>query len=1008
MVTVANSASEYSRNVFGDKKQHMDKVIEILNSQGLMHSSLVNSEVEWFYESLGMDDLYFMMEKPSVVADHILGFYASRLAGISSKKEKFEINFDRIDDESAVFIHTSTPGVSRIDGPHYEQIIDENYLDISNPKLAYRLETYRSTGTISDKAKSSVRAYFVNKCDFVNPAPDSIESRDINQVGDKIFLAKVADDNRKKYQELINLALERTGPVIQCEIEETLDEHRILIAYRQGSTSSLFAGLSDLYHYNGFYSSRKYVEQFSNGITVISLSLVPSRVQSREDTLLSLEQVVRGASLLYCLPNSPLQIMFKKSELSVQEVSYSYICWIFAQHFLNRLGSEFTTLSEILGSSAPENVEILNNIKKRLRQETFTRETILSVILTQAPLIKLLYNEFAIAHYVSSASNKLRPSLSMLRLSDSKQLSDEEIDAKIVLSVHNSKELLIMRSFHQFNKHVLKTNFYQPTKVALSFRMSPGFLPKVEYPESPYGIFLIVGAEFRGFHVRFQDISRGGLRIIRSRDEEAYTSNQRSLFDENYALALTQHRKNKDIPEGGAKGTILLNIDCQDKPFVAFEKYVDSILDLILVGNSPGIKERIVDLYGKEEILFFGPDEGSAGFMDWASKHAKHRGASFWKAFTTGKSQDMGGIPHDKYAMTTNSVHQYVLGILRKLSIDESTITKFQTGGPDGDLGSNEIIISKDKTTSIVDGNGVLHDPSGINREELLKLAKNRKMIDNFDISKLGNGGFRVLVDETKITLPDGTFVLNGLDFRNTYHTSPYSAATLFVPCGGRPESIDVNNVSKLISSDGVPRFKYIVEGANLFFTQDARIRIEKAGAVLFKDASSNKGGVTSSSLEVLSALSFSDDEHRSLMCTQPDGSLPEFYQKYVKEVQNKIIRNARLEFECIWKESLRTGKPKCVLSDEVSKAIVIMRAQLESTSLWDNLKLRNVVLEEALPPLILQNLGLETIMKRVPQAYLKSIFSAHLASGFIYEFGTEPTQFSFFEYMSPYYSKAK
>jgi hypothetical protein len=31
-----------------------------------------------------------------------------------------------------------------------------------------------------------------------------------------------------------------------------------------------------------------------------------------------------------------------------------------------------------------------------------------------------------------------------------------------------------------------------------------------------------------------------------------------------------------------------------------------------------------------------------------------------------------------------------------------------QTGGPDGDLGSNEIKISKDKTIGVVDGSGVL------------------------------------------------------------------------------------------------------------------------------------------------------------------------------------------------------------------------------------------------------------------------------------------------------------
>jgi hypothetical protein len=55
--------------------------------------------------------------------------------------------------------------------------------------------------------------------------------------------------------------------------------------------------------------------------------------------------------------------------------------------------------------------------------------------------------------------------------------------------------------------------------------------------------------------------------------------------------------------------------------------------------------------------------------MDWASLHCRNRGAHFWKAFTTGKSQSLGGIPHDMYGMTTRSVHQYVLGIMRKLNI---------------------------------------------------------------------------------------------------------------------------------------------------------------------------------------------------------------------------------------------------------------------------------------------------------------------------------------------------
>lgn len=125
-------------------------------------------------------------------------------------------------------------------------------------------------------------------------------------------------------------------------------------------------------------------------------------------------------------------------------------------------------------------------------------------------------------------------------------------------------------------------------------------------------------------------------------------------------------------------GTILLSLDHQDKAFEAFQKYVDSILDLLQLDNS------VVDYYKKEEILFFGPDEGTAGFMDWASQHSKRRGYKFWKSFTTGKSPQFGGIPHDLYGMTTRSIHQYVLGVLEKLNIKESETTKLQTGGPDG------------------------------------------------------------------------------------------------------------------------------------------------------------------------------------------------------------------------------------------------------------------------------------------------------------------------------------
>jgi len=109
--------------------------------------------------------------------------------------------------------------------------------------------------------------------------------------------------------------------------------------------------------------------------------------------------------------------------------------------------------------------------------------------------------------------------------------------------------------------------------------------------------------------------------------------------------------------------------------------------------------------------------------------------------------------------------------------------------------------------------------------------------------------------------LPSGELVESGLLFRNSFHLNPNVSADFFIPCGGRPEAINVSNVHQMFNEKGVPRFKYIVEGANLFISEASREVLEKAGVILFKDASTNKGGVTSSSFEVLAALSMDDDD---------------------------------------------------------------------------------------------------------------------------------------------------
>lgn len=75
----------------------------------------------------------------------------------------------------------------------------------------------------------------------------------------------------------MNSALKRTGPIVECYEVEGSSERRVVICFKQGTVNGFFSALSSLYHFYGLFSDRKYVEQFSNGYTIISMYLKPLR-----------------------------------------------------------------------------------------------------------------------------------------------------------------------------------------------------------------------------------------------------------------------------------------------------------------------------------------------------------------------------------------------------------------------------------------------------------------------------------------------------------------------------------------------------------------------------------------------------------------------------------------------------------------------------------------------------------------------------------------------------------
>ncbi len=932
--------------------ESLKKIEQIIFNKGNFSKERVQQGLHTFCCKIGMVRYYFKTTPIETIASHVESILAAEVIALNRGSKQLDVDFVSEQPDSAMYL---------INDEHEKGIEIERRMENLFP--AYRLQSYRTPGIA---LASHFRSYFAERPVYAMPDAQTTEI-DINNVAAKQFLEMTTDEARDRYQEMLQKSITWNQPYIEVT-DKVRDEIRIMVSVPMWGSYRFLSGISDIINYYGLVSKHKYAEPFSNGRLIISVYL------DAESTRPHVDDMVTDISLIYVNPENELSPLIRKNILSVHEAFYARGAWKFTHQFLSSFNVEYMALMQEL-KDRPDLIDILDTLRTRLVKDSYTEARIVQTIYSHPEMIKKLYVHF---------EDRFNPDRN--NSTGIQKFNFDEVPHEI--------DRAVLEFFLLFNNVVLKTNFYKREKTSLAFRLDPTqFLDPIEYKEKPFGVFMILAKELRGFHVRFRDISRGGIRIVKSRDAENYDHNSDSIFDENYNLAFTQQKKNKDIPEGGSKGTILLNLEYQNKGEFAFEKYVDGLLDVILP------HEKVKDYFGKEEILFLGPDEGTAEVMSWAAHRARQRGYKFWKSFSTGKPLSEGGIPHDVYGMTTNSVHEYVLGILRKLEINEENITKVQTGGPDGDLGSNEILISKDKTLCVVDGSGVLFDPDSIDREELTRLAKKRVMVEQFDKTKLSKKGFLVCINDRNVTLPDGSVVENGLAFRNNFHLNPMLRADLFVPCGGRPNSINIQNWKQLLDDNGVPRFKYIVEGANLFLTQQARLVLEEKGVIIFKDASANKGGVTSSSLEVLASLALTDQEYEQHLIVK-DGKTPEFRNNYVNDVINVVRENARLEFEVLWNENKKSKTPMAILTDQLSDKINKVADSIHRSDFCMDKTLCRAVVEQHCPPTLVKMVGVDEILNRVPKNYLQAIMASWLASHFIYEFGLEADEIDFHSFL--------
>ncbi len=927
-------------------------------STGYMSPENTRRVIDWFLNDLGIDPYYFQYTALEEIGRHLIAISASELVSrYGGEGVGIQLMNER-EDQAVYIVEEQSARTEEI-----EQRIETKYPH-------FRIQSYI---TRKKSGKHFLRLYIVTRTTF-GTVETKMSNLPFEESADGVFLKQSAPETVARYRQAWETMGVRPIPYIAVSEKAGTNETRVMVGLHSHQPKHFLTNFSHLFYKYGVHSNRKYREVFRDGRRIYTFyfdRMDPATVEDFSRDLLG----------VIMLPVHAITRLFHDEIYSPHETIYAIAAASFTHQFLTLMTNEYATLNHALRDQ-PEALGILETLRLSMTKDAYSEERISGVVIEHHELVSELYRHFeALLHPFK-------------RDIDPQPLEKGILD-RIEKEVPAESDRLVLHWFLDFNRAIRKTNFFLRDKRGLAFHLDPSFLSQSDYPEKPFGLYFFVSREALGFHIRFRDIARGGIRIVKSRHHSQYLHNLNTIFLENYNLASTQQKKNKDIPEGGAKGTILLHEGSQNEEHEAFVSYIDAMLDLLVP------EREVLDPAGKKEILFLGPDERTAELMNWAAVYARRRGYPYWKAFTTGKEPALGGIPHDMYGMTTAGVHQYVLGALEKLGLKEEGLTKLQTGGPDGDLGSNEILISRDRTIGVVDGSGVLYDPAGLDREELVRLARKRVMVEQFGRSLLSRDGFFVSVNDRAITLPDGTAVPNGEDFRNRFHLLPYAKADLFVPCGGRPAAININNWTQVLDERGQPKFRLIIEGANLFITEEARLRLEEKGVVLIKDASTNKGGVTSSALEVLASLALTDEQYDQHMVVR-DGKLPAFRKAYIEEILRRVRDNARDEFELLWREHGPKGTPFTLLTNQVSRKINDITDAVVASSLADNPVIRQRVIRQYTPKVLLELVGLEELMRRVPGNYLKAIIGTTLATGFVYRHGLSAGEVDFYDYVAP------
>jgi glutamate dehydrogenase len=408
----------------------------------------------------------------------------------------------------------------------------------------------------------------------------------------------------------------------------------------------------------------------------------------------------------------------------------------------------------------------------------------------------------------------------------------------------------------------------------------------------------------------------------------------------------------------------------------------------------------VVDYFGDEEAIELGPDENMHDSMiELIARQAVKRRYLLGRGVISSKK---AGIGHKEYGVTSLGVVTFAEIAMREIGIDiEQDEFSFKiTGGPSGDVAGNTLRLLLERCPRVrirlvIDGSGVLYDPVGIDRRELRRLIL-KKDIDGFRPEKLHDGGFLLTRgmrrrEGMRVTFRRSDKLgdevaekwVTADELNRTYEEALFDVpADLFIPAGGRPETIHEGNCQRLFDDEGRPTVRAVVEGANSFITPPARDIVQKRGIVIIRDASANKCGVISSSYEIIANLLMSEEE---FLASKED---------YVADVLILLEKRARDEAELLFRRWKDSGKsiPLTEISDALSREMNGWYAKLFDyllgrPELLATRHFRRVLLAH-LPAFVVKHPRFRRRTARLPLKYRCAMVASEIAAGIVYRGG--------------------